>query len=174
MPAKVVGGFVLLLLALLANAALAVYNVAALTRAGARAEQARQTLAELDGLLLALAEAESAQRGYLLTGEPADLRPFRLATRGADSVGDRLGRLRDSVRDADLPPLDEIERRCRRALRDLERTLDEYEAGDRAAVESAALGRSRRDLDAVREAAGGSRSAWRAAARSRPATCATC
>src|SRR6476469_8634157 len=113
MPKKVFAGFALLLLVLLTNAALAAYNVAVLRTVGARQDRAHAALLEIEGLLSALKDAETGQRGYLLTGEDDYLGPYRLATQDAShSVSQRMLRLREALADRtdQTPRLDEIER----------------------------------------------------------------
>ncbi len=70
----------MVLAALIANAAIAYLNIARLQRNSQLVEQQHQVLEALRSLMAVLVDAETGQRGYLLTGEPSFLAPYESAS----------------------------------------------------------------------------------------------
>ena len=80
-----------IVLAILVIDALLVYtSLRTITRSNDRVDQTRQAIAEIGRTLTALINAETGQRGYLLTGRDTYLEPFRLAERELPQYLDRL------------------------------------------------------------------------------------
>lgn len=80
-----------IVLAILVIDALLVYtSLRTIARSNDRVDQTRQALAEIGRTLTALINAETGQRGYLLTGRETYLEPFRLAERELPQNLDRL------------------------------------------------------------------------------------
>ncbi len=77
--------------ALVVNAGLAVLNLRRIAEANDRVTHTHEVLQELGGLEDGLQDAERVQRGYLLTGDPAELEPYG---RGIQEAEARLARLR--------------------------------------------------------------------------------
>jgi len=76
---KLVLAFGLVLVILLANAVLSYGGIRALLDASARAVHTHEVRAELKDTLLTITDAETGQRGFLLTGEAAYLKPYEAA-----------------------------------------------------------------------------------------------
>ena len=89
-------GLRLVLAVLAANAGVAYWNTGRVFANGRAVAHTHEVLAEVAGVLSAVQDAETGQRGYLVTGDPAYLQPYDAALA---SVGSRLGRLRDLTQD---------------------------------------------------------------------------
>jgi len=83
-------------LALAANGALAVVNVRRMAEAEAWVSRAHDVREALDGVLTSLEDAETGQRGFLLTGAPAYLQPWEAANA---ALGGKLAALEALTRD---------------------------------------------------------------------------
>jgi PAS domain S-box-containing protein len=82
--------FAAALLVLILDVALTAYNLRVLIRGSARMRQGRETIVEVERALSMLKDAETGQRGYLLTGDPSYLAPHAAATGVLDQHLDRL------------------------------------------------------------------------------------
>lgn len=124
-------GFALTLAVLLVGGALAGLNAQRLVRRSAWESHSRTVMAEFDRLLSALKDAETGQRGYLLTGDSTYLAPY---TRGRLQVSEHLVVLQQLTVDnrelqqelAMLAPL------ATRRLALIEHSVALMRAGDRA------------------------------------------
>jgi CHASE3 domain sensor protein len=110
---KLTAGFALAGVVLTANALVSYWNIWDLVDNGQRVIQTREIIDHLDDVFAVLRDAEAAQRGYLLTGEPENLESYRgqvrrleeqlaaLERTAADRPGQqaRLTRLRGLVAD---------------------------------------------------------------------------
>ncbi|WIH03769.1 CHASE3 domain-containing protein [Xanthomonas translucens pv. graminis] len=74
---KLYGGFSVILLILLALAAVAYYNVSALSQANYWNTHTYKVISEVDGALTSLINIETGTRGFSLTGEDEFLQPYR-------------------------------------------------------------------------------------------------
>lgn len=92
-------GFALVLALLVANAVVTGRNLWTVYRNQGRVSRARQVVAQLARTLSLLKDAETGQRGYLLTGNDAYLAPYQSAV---DEFGRAVDRLEDLT--ADDPP----------------------------------------------------------------------
>ncbi|WP_457108231.1 CHASE3 domain-containing protein [Methylobacterium sp. P5_C11] len=102
-------------------------------------------------VLSAVQDAETGQRGYLLTGDEAFLRPF---TEGRANVDRQLDRLRALVRDdaAQRVQLDALAELIREKLDELGASVALSRRGDlTAARDSVADGRGKQVMDAIRD-----------------------
>jgi len=79
---------------LVLNAVVALYNVKTLRRTDALVTRAENTRAELSALLADVTAAETAMRGFVISGKEEFLDPFRSAEQEMDA---RLGRLQELV-----------------------------------------------------------------------------
>ncbi|HXO15351.1 MAG TPA: CHASE3 domain-containing protein [Steroidobacteraceae bacterium] len=108
-----------------------------------------EVIGEVRGLLNALIDAETGERGYLLTGDAGFLAPFRS---GAAAVGPRLASLRQLT--ADNPRqqgrLDALEPLARAELAQLEDAVDVRGRAGASGVSLAASIESRRLMDRLR------------------------
>jgi PAS domain S-box-containing protein len=106
------------------------------------------------GLLLGLVDAETGQRGYLLTGREDYLEPYR---RGAQASRTALGRLRRLTEDnpAQRDPMNTLERLRAAKVGELQETIDvRGRDGAAAAAAIVATDRGRRLMDSIRSTIG--------------------
>ena len=104
-------------------------------------------------LLSRLKDAETAQRGYMITRDPAFLDPYEPARREIATLLDRM----KASRHPDLPVayLNRVEALTTAKLADLDRTIAVVRAGrQRAGQAIVATGRGRRIMTALRETIG--------------------
>ncbi|HUD60580.1 MAG TPA: CHASE3 domain-containing protein [Acetobacteraceae bacterium] len=97
-------------------------------------QYSEQVIGELRQLQLHAADAESGQRGYLLTGDPGYLAPFDAAPAAIDAITRHLrtefsGPLGDQI---ELVRLDQITRLAETKFTELSRTIDLERTGQRA------------------------------------------
>jgi len=93
MPRRILAGFVLGLLVLVSAAGLLARSITALQAERIPARQARAELEELVSFLATAEDAETGQRGYLLTGDSTYLPPYESARGVIDSQVTRLDSL---------------------------------------------------------------------------------
>ncbi len=98
-----------------------------------QAALARQEVETVDQLRLGLTAAESAQRGYLLTGAPAALAPFAGQVAQVNTALTRLAALaqQDEWVNMDLPHLRDA---AERKIADLRHSIDVYQSQGQAAA----------------------------------------
>jgi PAS domain S-box-containing protein len=110
-------GIAVVVAIILANTALSYDNTVRLYAAAERVAHSQQVQTALERVLTAAAEAETGQRGYVITGNDQYLEPFKAAEQRIDADVSRLAQLtRDNAEQAaDIPRLE----------RYLEQKLDE-------------------------------------------------
>ncbi|MGI8889245.1 MAG: sensor histidine kinase [Chthoniobacterales bacterium] len=86
-------GFSLALLALLVSGGLSYYNIRRIARNEGLVVHTHEVLDEMRDALRSLAEAESAQRSYLIGGDPTYLETQRAAVAGARAHVDQIAKL---------------------------------------------------------------------------------
>ena len=128
-------------LALLVGVGIVSYrSTTALLEDARRVTHTHEVLSELDGALLALKDAETGQRGFLLTGVEDHLASY---SAGNAAVGERLRRLRELT--ADNPGqrrrLDVVGPLVAARLAKLRESIDRHRAGLPPAAESLAAGK---------------------------------
>ncbi len=98
-------GIAVVVAIILANTALSYRNTVLLYAAAERVARSEQVQAALEQVLTLAAEAETGQRGYVITGNDRYLEPFKAAERRIDSEVSRLTQLtRDNAGQlADVP-----------------------------------------------------------------------
>ena len=107
--------------------------------------RSKETSIDLEQTLSSLRDAETGQRGYLLTGRPAYLAPYAAAVA---SVNQRLERLRSQERFA------ELERSARAKMDELARTIALRDAGQsEAALQVVLTDEGKASMDRIREIA---------------------
>lgn len=137
----------LLLLAVGAGIARLVAENRAFTRGVADSLVARVALSEM---LSRLQDAETGQRGYLLTGDERYLEPYRRTVAALPTEIPQLATLlgRDAGRPTDLPRLRPL---IEAKMAELRETIERFEAGDRAGTEAIIRSdRGRSTMDAFR------------------------
>ena len=118
-----VGILAVALIAFLTYQALAIREVAA-----ARISSAQETITQLETLLSSLKDAETAQRGYLLTGAERYLEPY---TDARAAIPGEIARLRSLIIDAaQTQRLDSLEQLAQVKLAELAETVETRRGGD--------------------------------------------
>jgi len=113
----------------------------------------REVLLSLDKLTLTITDAETSQRGYLLTGDETYLAGYRTALETLDA---QLERIQTLVSDspAEKASADELQQAARAKLNELRRTVEMAQAGGRTqALEIVAAGRGQRLMQQIRAVA---------------------
>ena len=140
----------LVALLVLGNAVAALWNLSRVNEhqnAVAHTSEVRAALSRIIGLLN---EAETGQRGYLLTGERAYLEPY---TTASSRVHDRIDYFRSLTADntEQRTNIDELERRIDRRLASMRERLDAYDRlGQEEAIRSLRYSDAREEMQAVR------------------------
>ena len=146
----------LLVVALLVDAAATIYNVREIAINVEWVSHTHEVLAKLEAALSSLKDAETGQRGYLLSGDPAYLDPYRDAV---SRFPGQLAALRQLILDnpAQTARLLRLEQLAGERLAILRRTIDLFEAEpDRARALSSAgqagpSGEGKRVMDTIRD-----------------------
>jgi PAS domain S-box-containing protein len=147
-------GFGILFLALLISAALAFASTGVLAANSDRVEHAQEVISCLESLLRTVTDAETGQRGYLLTGGRNEyLRPYEEAV---SRVGDDLARLRGLATEnpARRDRLDDLAAHIDAKLHEMARTIRlRKEEGPEAALREVQADKGLRHMEAVRSTA---------------------
>jgi methyl-accepting chemotaxis protein len=162
---KIVGGFGLSLAALVVVGALAYRSAETLEEAGAfvidsnrSVARTHEVLATLEQVLSLLKDAETGQRGFLLTGEASYLQPYEAARQ---NIAAALAHLRELTRDnaAQQQRLNDLEPRVRDKLKELQKTIElrQKEKGLDAALEVVRSGEGKALMDEARNIIGAMR-----------------
>jgi PAS domain S-box-containing protein len=138
--------------ALFGDALLGIVNVRSMSEAGERVSATHRVLEEVQFLRSALQDAETGQRGFLLTGEPAYLEPYEVGVRDAQQ---RLGNLVELTRDnaAQRSAIEEISPLVLSKLDELAEIIHLRQSGPKGFEAARALvmtGEGRRRMDALR------------------------
>jgi PAS domain S-box-containing protein len=152
-------GMALLVAALLINAGLALYNIRDVATSVQWVSHTNEVLGKLEAVLSSLTDAETAQRGYLLTGEPAYLDPYRGAVTRLPS---ELAEVRDLIMDnpAQTARALRVEQLAAQRMAIIRRGIELFDAtpGRTRSVPSARqallTGEGKRVMDAIREEIG--------------------
>ena len=101
------------------------------TDAVAAMDHAALTMRQLNLVTSSLKDAETGQRGYLLTGDPSYLQPYQIALSALER---QVGALKDSTADdpAQHRLVFQLEDLARQKLRELSDTIELHKAGDRS------------------------------------------
>ncbi len=117
-------------------------------------EHTHQVIEMNEGILARLLDAETGERGFLITGEPGYLEPFRTA---ADDITTNLRTLRTLVADnrQQLPRVDTLDSLSRRLLDLLGNRIEQRrELGLAAVRDSVASGEAKILMDSIRAVVG--------------------
>jgi PAS domain S-box-containing protein len=136
--------------AIVADARITVRDVQRMTASGDRVVHTHEVLRELQQLLLSLVDAETGERGFIITADELYLAPY---ASGRAAVERHLARLAELTRDdaSQQRHLREIEPLVADKLRHLQRTVELRMTRGFVATRSVVLsGESRRLMDAVR------------------------
>ena len=159
-------GFVLTCAVLLAGVWVTDRNTRRLADASHRAGQAQQVAVGLDAVLLALVDAETGERGFVLTGREEFLEPYRDAgprVREQVTLLDRLADTSPAFRDR----VADVERRAAAVTATWEAAIALRRADLNPARAVDLAGRGKTEMDAVRRAVADAKAEVRTAARGR-------
>jgi len=144
----------LLLLAALFAVVFALMAQTVISQREARARFMRHntSVVALSGLMEALLDAETGQRGFLLTGKAAYLKPYAASRQRLSAIAPELDRIaRDSKNPAAAGHVAQIRKLIDAKFDELDETVGRFRAGDRAgamALVDSDLGK--RDMDLLR------------------------
>jgi len=145
-------GFVLTVVVLLLGGVLGYVNAHRLTENERMVTHTHEVIREMEALLSSLKDAESGQRGYLLTEDEKYLQPYDDAVGRVQAEVTHLKELTSDNR-AQQARLAAMERKIAAKLDELKRTVALMKEGDHAAALKIVLGNSGKALmDGVRDA----------------------
>ena len=138
-------------LVLIAAGVAAYLSVRTLSDASDQLVRSKDISIALEQALSSLRDAETGQRGYLLTGRPAYLAPYAAAVATVNQQLDTIRSL--SVSDADARTrFEEIEQLARAKMEELARTISLREAGQsEAALQVVLTDEGKRTMDRLRQ-----------------------
>ena len=120
---KLIGGFLAALVLLVAISAVTFFNTNNLADNSAMVAHTHEVLAELEGIVSLLNDAETGQRGYLITGENRNQEPYVAALPQIQKKLDHVRQLTsDNPRQQDR--LDDLEPLVQAKLDELQKTID--------------------------------------------------
>jgi len=152
LPPKTLIGFLLAVAAVAIIALLSDQSLQATTDSTANLTQTIEVLGHLEGLLSTLKDAETGQRGFLLTGDESYLTPY---TDAKDSLPDELSSMRALLvnRPEQRRRLDGIESLANLKMAEMEATVVERRAGKPdAALATVRTDRGKIYMDRIRAA----------------------
>ncbi|MDM7956255.1 response regulator [Blastomonas sp.] len=132
------------------SAGVAYLNIANIRASDAEIRRTHTVLTTLDDLLAATLDAETGQRGYLLTGRQNYLAPY---VDGIATAREKLGVLDTITRDSAVQSenLDRLSARVEQKLREMAATVDlRRERGLQAAIDAVGSDRGKAAMDAIR------------------------
>lgn len=147
---KIAAGFAVLLIILLAVGVVSYLNTRKLIRDSNRVAHSHEVLDELEGTLSAIKDAETGQRGYIITGDDDYLKPY---TAALPAINQHLEKLRQLTADDPEQPrhLSELEREIADRLQLMAEVIELRKTGGFAAAERAvSTGRGKRMMDDIR------------------------
>ncbi|MBA2733560.1 MAG: CHASE3 domain-containing protein, partial [Acidobacteria bacterium] len=147
---KIAAGFALLLAILFAVGLVSYRNTRKLIRDSNRVVHSHEIIDGLEGTLSAIKDAETGQRGYIITGDEEHLKPYRTAL---PVINQRIERLKQlTVTDPEQPRrLADLEREVAERLQLLFEVIELRKTGGFAAAESAvSTGRGKKVMDNIR------------------------
>ncbi|MCY1019468.1 response regulator [Pyxidicoccus sp. MSG2] len=133
LPPATFAGFVVAALAVLLIAVLSYNSLKTNAETGALVRHTLEVAEQLEALLSTLKDAETGQRGYLLTGEDSYLGPYSDASRGLESHFTRLRELLDD-NPSQLQRLGALKALVTDKLAELQRTIDLRQRGQAEAA----------------------------------------
>jgi methyl-accepting chemotaxis protein len=147
---KLASGFGLALLFLLAIGAVSYDNTSKLVDTSQRVAHAHEVLAALDRSIAGLVDAETGQRGFLLTREDRYLEPYRAALSSLELVNGDLERLVTDSPQQQARAL-ALKSGVRAKLDELDETIRvARDTGNAAALEIVRSGRGKKHMDEIR------------------------
>ncbi len=129
LPPKTFAGFAAAIVAVVVIAFLSYRSIESRSAGASRMAHTAETMQRLDAILSTLKDAETGQRGYLLTGAEAYLEPYRAAV---DALPDELDAARRALSGSpsQLQRFDTIAQTAASKLTELRETIDRKRRGD--------------------------------------------
>ncbi|HEY3495990.1 MAG TPA: CHASE3 domain-containing protein, partial [Polyangiaceae bacterium] len=153
LPPKTLIGFALAVLAVISIAALSFKALEQRANSARHATRTLEAVSHMQALLSLVKDAETGQRGYLLTGEDRYLEPFRQAER---ALPQELEQTRQSLADDPVQArrLRSVERLATDKFAELRETIELYGSGRvNQALTLVRTDRGRDVMDGIRRAA---------------------
>src|SRR5579872_2726296 len=123
----------------------------AFERSASQAVLTRQVVDTIDNLLSSMVDAETGQRGFLLTGRERYLEPYQRAVTGIPALFDRLMRLEESIGQNELKPIQQLRSLGKAKLDELSETIElRRRSGLDAALPVVLSGRGKAIMDQIR------------------------
>jgi CheY-like chemotaxis protein/CHASE3 domain sensor protein len=147
---KIIGGFIICSVILLLVAVMSLRNSENLVASNEWVNHTHEVLHALDEVLVGALNAETGERGYIITGEQTYLQPFNAAE---TELADQIARVRQLTRDNPLQQenIARIEKLADTLLRHLERCIAIRKSNDLEQTKTlVATGEGKRLLDALR------------------------
>ena len=144
------GGVLMLVGLLIANLIFGIQNVRQLEENFQRTIDTQSVISELEAILSEAKDAETGQRGYIITGESSYLEPYRSAT---GTLNKRVDHLQHRLGDdpGQQAKLTELRRRLNNRLQILAEVMAlRDQSGLEAARQSMLSGRGKQEMDALR------------------------
>jgi signal transduction histidine kinase/DNA-binding response OmpR family regulator/CHASE3 domain sensor protein len=154
LPARTMAGFVVAIVAVVLIAAMSYLSLQSRASTAELVTHTVEVMEQLQALLSTVKDAETGQRGYLLTGSDAYLEPYTAARAGLPG---RLGAMRRLVADSPVQTqrLDEIEKIAADKMNELAETVTLKRAGNIAgAMAVVASDRGKASMDRIRTLVG--------------------
>lgn len=151
---KIGSGFGLALVALIVVGGVSYDSTSKLIDSAEWVRHTHEVLNELDNLLSAFTDAETGQRGYIITGQARYLEPFRGSR---DAVDQQLKRLRDLTSDnpRQQQRLTALEPLVSSKFTELQETIDlRKQKGFRPAEQAVATDKGKNVMDSIRKVVG--------------------
>jgi signal transduction histidine kinase/CheY-like chemotaxis protein/CHASE3 domain sensor protein len=153
LPTSIALGLVAALFAVLLISAFSYRSLEGRNESASRVSQTLRLIEQLEGVLSTMKDAETGQRGYLLTGDEAYIAPFEQAASRLPAQLDAIGRALVDPEQRRL--LDDLRGFSREKLEELQHTVELRRAG--RADEALAMvrtNRGKRVMDDLRDAVG--------------------
>ncbi len=150
-PKKLTAGFAIALIAVIVNALISYRNTNQLVQNEERVAHTLRVLAELESTLSTLNDAETGQRGYILTGDAAYLQPYQAAIA---SIDEQIASLKQLTADnpAQQRRLATLEQQATDRLEQLRQTITLRQTqGLEAARQSVLSGQGKQIMDGIRQ-----------------------
>ena len=147
---RVTAGLAAVLLFFILSTVIAIYTTQQLKASNASVAQTHQVITAIDRLLVDVQDAETGQRGFLLTGDERYLEPY---SRAVSQVQKRMRRVSSLIAETDEQNwrFEELQGYIATRFDELEQILDIYRReGQLAAITIDDLERGKAEMDAIR------------------------
>ncbi|MFW2851350.1 response regulator [Sphingomonas sp. TX0543] len=151
LDARTALGLAVMILFFIATGAIAFFNVRGLSDDAVQLQKSHTIIRSIDDLLSVVQDAETGQRGYLLTGNERYLEPYRDAVAGLDGRIDHIASL-TAGNPIETARLVALRRHIRSKFAELKETIDVRRTqGAAPAIAIVNSDRGKAEMDAIRE-----------------------